>query len=332
MIEEQKLHNSSINLMRIVATIAVVIIHTTTRILEVAHFDFASAPIAIFFNQLARFAVPLFFMISGYVLEVSYANYEDKWKFQKKRIEKILWPYIIWSAIYYYWVYTNHAMGYWQSLMGGNASYQLYFMPTLIIFYVIFPILSSTLKWWSNKYILGAIGVGELFLLTKDYYTHSLNMAYPLAVMILNIFVFMLGMTVSHHLHRLESILEKYNFYWFLATIAVGIYVVYEGISRYLSSGNYLAFYSQWRPSVLIYTILLAGSMYYLLSKINIEANVVRKISALSMGVFFVHVLVLEMMWKLWPNEWLLGLMTIVLSYGVVYGISKIPRLGSILS
>jgi len=51
--------------------------------------------VAIFLNQIARFAVPMFFMISGFVLELNYDGNTGFWQYLKKRFSRIFIPYTL---------------------------------------------------------------------------------------------------------------------------------------------------------------------------------------------------------------------------------------------
>src|SRR5690242_5000258 len=98
-------HDNTIDVLRLVSILAVLLIHTTTRTLEISHYDLVNNLFTLFLNQASRFAVPLFFLISGFVLEVS--NKPIKYiTFLKKRLGKIFIPYIFWSLIYYFLIYT----------------------------------------------------------------------------------------------------------------------------------------------------------------------------------------------------------------------------------
>ena len=89
----------------------------------------------------------------------------------------------------------------------------------------------------------------------------------------------------------------------FIFSIASGIFVFWEGRSRFLSTGNYLSYYSQWRPSVLIYTILVGLFFYYIFEYLSKKTSVISKFSTHSFFVFFVHVAVLELMWTYLGNK-----------------------------
>jgi surface polysaccharide O-acyltransferase-like enzyme len=130
----------SIDSLRGLAILAVLLIHTTTRSLEASNFNIVGFSWTLFLNQITRFAVPLFIIISGFVLELSYHE-ESYWLFIKKRFSKIFVPYTLWSIFYYLLIYNQNHDSFIRVILTGNASYQLYFIPTLCIFYITFPIL-----------------------------------------------------------------------------------------------------------------------------------------------------------------------------------------------
>ena len=162
--QKQKQYNPAIDLLRISAIIGVIFIHTTTKTLEASNYDLVKIPWTLFLNQIFRFAVPLFFMISGFVLELNYPFYVNYFTYLKKRCVRILMPYIFWSAIYYFFVYKRHTTNFFQTLLSGDASYQLYFIPTLLIFYVIFPLIHQYYYLLSKKWLLVFLGMVQLLL------------------------------------------------------------------------------------------------------------------------------------------------------------------------
>lgn len=80
-------------------------------------------------------------------------------------------------------------------------------------------------------------------------------------------------------------------------------YIAWQGGRNYFETNNYLAFYSQWRPSVLIYTISLASILFYFFKKIKTDYPIIKLLANLSFFVFFIHVYVMETIWKLVGNN-----------------------------
>lgn len=82
----QKQYVKAIDALRVVSILAVVLIHTTTRTIETTHNNLTDFPFTLFLNQIARFAVPLFILISGFVLELNYQNHANYFAYLKKRL------------------------------------------------------------------------------------------------------------------------------------------------------------------------------------------------------------------------------------------------------
>lgn len=298
--EKQKLYNPVIDILRIISILAVIIIHTTTRTLETSKYALMRMPWTLFLNQAARFAVPLFFMISGFVLELNYHLHESYLTYLKKRFSRIIIPYVFWSAIYYYFVYNNnHGAGFISSLLKGDASYQLYFIPALLIFYLLFPLIHNFCNFLLNKWILLLFGLIQLSLLFYDYNIHPLQIYPPIGTAFLNFYVFFLGIVLARNQEKFKNFIKKWKFIFLLGSISLAVFVFCEGLGGYLKTQNYLTFYSSWRPSILIYTIVLSGFLYWVFDRKLKFANLIRKLSRLSFFVFFIHVIILETAWSL---------------------------------
>jgi surface polysaccharide O-acyltransferase-like enzyme len=132
-VKESK-YNPVIDLIRTIAILAVILIHSTTKILGFFQNDLLHHPLTLFLNQSSRFAVPLFFLISAFVLELNYPQNFNYLFYLKKRFSRLFLPYFFWSLIYYYFVYTYHSQNFVSALFLGTASYQLYFITALFIF------------------------------------------------------------------------------------------------------------------------------------------------------------------------------------------------------
>lgn len=293
-------YHIEIDILRIIAIVAVVVIHTTTKVLAISHYDLGDFSFILFLDQIARFAVPMFFMISGFVLEVSYPHHANYFSYIKKRFNRIFLPYIFWSIIYFFFVFHKHSISsfFLNALPTGGASYQLYFIPSLLIFYAIFPLIHRNYNFFATKRMLFLLAIVQLIFLYIDYYIHPLPLYTTLKVVLLNYFVFLSGIIFSHHRQAIYTIVNSKWQSFLTATIALAIIIFLEGKILYLKTHNYLTFYSQWRPSIMFYSLLLFSLLYtYFINK-NITSKTLQTFSRLSFFVFFVHVIVLENVWN----------------------------------
>jgi surface polysaccharide O-acyltransferase-like enzyme len=330
--------DKAVDALRTAAILAVIIIHTTSRSIESVNMNLPKVDWALFLNQASRFAVPLFFLISGFVLELSHRDGISYVTYLKKRISKIFLPYVFWSLIYYYFVYTTHGMQFIYTLIGGNSSYQLYFIPPLLMLYAVFPLLHKWYKWiskWWTLLIICGVQVGLLYL---DYYPRAIVMPDPLRIAVLNYAYFILGMVFYHHTDKIKFWVNKAKYLWIFMTAMLAGFVYYEGRSKYLTSWNYVDFYSQWRPSIFMYTISLFFAGYYWINKLNNKYDILSKMANYSFFVFFVHVLILEKVWILikgagvthiWFDPMFFGIVTAI-SFTTAYLAHKIPWLSKL--
>lgn len=345
--EKKKLYNPVVDILRILSILAVIIIHTTTRTLEASKFALIRIPWTLFLNQTARFAVPLFFMISGFVLELNYHLHESYLTYLKKRFSRIIIPYIFWSTIYYYFIYnSNHGANFLSSLLKGDASYQLYFIPALLIFYLLFPLIHNFCDFLLNKWLLIIFGLIQLSLLFYDYNIHPLQIYPPIGTALLNFYVFFLGIVLARNQEKFKNFIKKWKLFLLLGSVVFAVVVFYEGLSGYLKTQNYLTFYSSWRPSVLIYTIVLSGFLYWIFDRKLKFVNLIKKLSHLSFFVFFIHVIILEAAWytvgvkmmqmtngkiiyQIWFDP-LYFLVVTIISFGIAFIAHKIPYLNKV--
>jgi probable poly-beta-1,6-N-acetyl-D-glucosamine export protein len=334
---KSKKYNPVIDLLRIICILAVILIHTTTRLIEASAFALQKVPLTFFFNQISRFAVPLFFLISGFVLELNYSFHSGYFSYLKKRVNRLFIPYIIWSAIYYFFIYTNHTRSFLSSLLDGSATYQLYFIPSLLLFYIFFPLIHKFYNFFTNKWIFIFLGVLQLALLFQDYYVLPLLFTYPVKIVFLNYYVFILGAIAARHKDYLMNIFSKFKVFLIAATILLGSYVFLEGKTLYLATKNYLYFYSQWRISNFLYTLSFGSLFYYFLNKTKFNESIVKKLSKLSFFVFFIHVIVLEVIWSkigVYVGQFWFGLIFFLsvsgVSFLLAYLAHKIPLLSKL--
>ncbi len=96
-------------------------------------------------QQLGTYAVPVFLFISGCFAVYSAQN-ASLWQSYKSiwaRLQHILWPYLIWSVVFYIVVYIQWGEeytlpGYIKNLLVG---YPFNFVPLLLLFYLLAPLL-----------------------------------------------------------------------------------------------------------------------------------------------------------------------------------------------
>jgi len=334
----------SIDALRVIAILAVIMVHVSTKTLDVGHFDLIKDPLTLFLNQASRFAVPLFFLISGFVLELNNKDGLSYSTFFKKRASRILVPYLFWSAFYFYigWGFDfSKLIGihFLTDLLTGKASYHLYFIPTLILFYLAFPFLHSKISFLKKPSTLLMITIIQLALVSYDYYVKQLPVHYDLRVALLSVSMFVYGMVASHYKEKIYGFVKQNAQVLVALTVFLSalIFVHVRAISLGRHTSGYI--YNQYSPLNYIYTLVFTSSLYYILEKTQFLRRQFIAFSKLSFFVFFIHVFVLDLIWKnfffklletngngLITQIWftpLFFILVLILSFGIAYGVHK---------
>ena len=141
-----------IRYLRVIATIFVVLIHASTGFLnhiDTKGFDWNYAN---WINAATRCSVPIFVIISGYLL---LPKQEDTWTFYKKRLPKLIFPFLFWTLvylIYHFYRYTNFATLSSQEILSisldkilHGASAHLWYFYMIIGLYLAIPFIRKIL-------------------------------------------------------------------------------------------------------------------------------------------------------------------------------------------
>lgn len=300
---------------------------------------------------LSRYSIPAFFFISGYGLFcgdkelLALARGEETdgeglayLSFLKKRLRSSALPYVSWSLFYeyYFWLpVTTISWLVWNQpfvLFYGLASYHLYFMVILIVFYFTQPIWRSLMKLMLKTSVLGCMSVLLILQLALYYWSSHPNIQPEnLAPWLRNMYLYRLNYIPLYYLvvyifgglcalywdKLKEFMLRK----WGLVIAFYLMSLVYiEGSAYY--SFNYrqydllsLAYtYHQLSPQGLAYTIGSIGFfccvlLQYEEGRQNEASGTGEKIKAFfykalellshySMLIYFVHPLILDLMNK----------------------------------
>lgn len=168
----------SLDSLRALAALAVLIIHTTASPLVMLPRDSESFLVASLANQWARFSIPAFVLITGIVLAYGYGPAKEfkAGTYLWKRIKAILPSYLIWSVGYM--LFRAYVERNWSdlpaktgtALFAGTAMYQLYFIVLIFQFYLFFMLVRPLLqKSWFNWVVVGAL-LFQAFLMADTYY------------------------------------------------------------------------------------------------------------------------------------------------------------------
>ncbi len=340
--------NYSVDFIRSVAILAVVIIHVSTAFLDRIPPFTIPFDIVLIINQFSRFAVPLFFAISGYMLALKYTGAFSKTMFYKKRILRILPPYLFWIIIYFFIVFPHPGVSpfsktFFDSILTGNASYQLYFIPAIIVLYFLFPFIIKYKNLVLSKGTLLILFIITSILLMYIYYG-NFNLPFHTAFRgaFYNLLPFVIGIYAALNRSKISKHASKHTLAIFLSTFALGLFVFLETFALFKTFDESRFLREQWRVSVVLYS-LLCGLFFkktYDLFLYKFKKQIFI-LSTLSFGVFFIHVAVLKYFLEYGVDPLnsynLLGFFVtligvVVLSFTITWILSKIPKIGKTMS
>lgn len=291
---------AELNVVKAVAILAVLLIHVTANPRLLVPWGSMTAPFYMIANQLSMFAVPVFILINGLVL---FYRYHDDWSFSqalafyKKRIKYIVIPYLIWSAIYYFFgqMLSHQPLQfdlsmYAELLLWGDSSYHLYFMSIIIQFYLVFPVLMTLVR----KLRFKAYHMVLLGLLVQGvfYYIHNWVNDFEHAASLMPNYFIVFGVGAAIGMSYSTFAEQAKQLWWtFGLTILIGFVYMLMLVSAYNEGTLY------WQPAYVIlynlYAVLAGISMIWIGKIVTERANRLTKwilsLGAASFGIYLVH-------------------------------------------
>ncbi len=193
--------------------------------------------ILIVLQGLGAFAVPTFLFISGAFIAYAARGQRSvlSVRFIWASLRHILWPYLLWSIIFYIVVYFNRGWqyspaGYLKNLLVG---FPFHFIPLLMFYYFISPLLVLAGKTRGGLLIV-LIGGFQFLLLWAlnpnlvgaDLPAWSTNLVPPILGETLADWAiyFPLGVVYNLHARQINPWLEKFR--WMFAFLTVGVFIL----------------------------------------------------------------------------------------------------------
>ena len=287
---------------RAAAALSIIAIHVTANYVYVSR-------AAYYLNQLVRFAVPIFILISGLLLFASNTEYKGVrgyFAFLRKRLKRIFIPYLIWSFVYIIYSLRSDLASIWldkgaflletaKKLLYGSAHAHLYFVIIIIQLYLLFPILSYLMKRWS-RLILALSFLVTLYYQTGVYLYLMKLIKFPYFLLPNYmffptwIFYFVFGMYFTTKIEFWKSKLQGKLLH--VSAIWAASFILLLVDSRLTGT-----FSSSMKPSIMIYCIATFILMYSVFLLIKDKSYTILKgldwLSVQSYFVYLSHLLVL---------------------------------------
>lgn len=285
-----------IDIGKALGAVAVVLIHVSAyTMVNIKTFDF-TYKIALILNQLARFSVPLFVLLSGIGLGLSYKKDDGYFKFYKKRLSKLIPEYILWGIIYLVVINKDYNYHLWPNLFlkGDKIFYHLYFMPMIIKLYIIFPVLYIGMKKKWGLFIAFLISAG---ITTTAHYFNNPNLAidfYSKRNIIFWFFYFVLGVYLSSKLQYYIEKSKKHKKLLGGILLLCVIVIIWESFGG-LKIGKSLDYCTTFtRPSIMLYSIVFTIFVFSLNYNNEILFKLLKKVTNNSYVIYLAHPFILH--------------------------------------
>ncbi len=327
--------NNYLVYLRVIATIFVVLIHASTGFLyriNTTGFDWNYAN---WINAATRCSVPIFVIISGFLL---IPKDEDTWTFYKKRIPKLFYPFAFWTIIYliyYFYRYTNFealstekiwSISLDKILHGANA--HLWYLYMIIGLYLAIPFLRKILIHSSTREMEVFL---VLWLLSMCFSNKSLYKVMPkfdLTFFSGYVGYLVLGYYLSVKNFDFKKSWLVFAFLYLLMVVigAVGTNILNQGAKKLDPF-----FYNY----VFVTTAIAAGSLFLWVKEWTQHLRVpawIATIDKYSFGIYLSHIIPLNFLHplisKFFSTAWVIPLATIstiIVSIGITFLIRKLP-------
>ncbi len=302
------------DVLRSLAIIGVVIIHITAPLELYAHNGIFLYYLFVVLHLSQRFCVPVFLIISGFFLSYN-PNYEhNPTLVLKKRLTRIIPPYIIWSIVFYLLdVFLGdgnfNLLILLQQIVTGSAVGAYYFVILIIQFYILWWLATKFKIFKYDELLLISTAI-QLLVTTYLYYC-LFNIHYFPSIAIVHRFIgswsfyFIFGLFLGKNYDATKRVLAKIRKLLLLITLVLLVLSVVEfnliaGLDLLYSFKNQIVVSSErletaisyWRISSQLYSVaffLLIISFHNTKLFAFSSAKFFSKISEYSFAIYLIH-------------------------------------------
>ncbi|HOZ88108.1 MAG TPA: acyltransferase family protein [Bacteroidia bacterium] len=322
-----------LDILRFSACFAVILLHYSgsyTYRIEIPTFN-----TGVQYFTITRWCVPVFLMVSGALL---LGRNEDMLLFYKKRLLRILPPFLFWSAVYLGFKFYLHQIdlnAVPQMLLAGGAEFHLWYVYMILGIILFLPFLTP----WTEKKNKTSI---LLFVLIWIYWLIFFN-EYSKAAIGLDLTYFggYLGyLVLGYYLHILP--VKKYH--WLIGILLLGVGLTYSYYTSIQLSYE-LKTFSEYNQRYLSWNVLLTSAGVFLVAKQLVLPSrlmaVVKEVAKYSFSIYLAHIFVRDNLVKnyfdfvqLDQHSFILlkTLLVMCFSYLLAKALSFIPLAGKFIS
>jgi len=292
-------HFVFIDVLRVFAIIGVVSIHATHYFIMGSNYSHGiSWWVIALWGTIVRISVPLFFMVSGFLLLNNSSNIVFS-KLCKKTFWRLGFPLLFWFILFYLWEFwwlgKSHNISEIVNNFFTTQTGPLYFLQALISLYLLSPLIVSI-----NKHIIiksKVIITVALFLFAIGFTLLNTFTTTNSFINLINIWSIYLCYFYSGYLLSLIRFKKTY-YYWmaiiFITSLVLSILAIannWLGIAEFY--WNYLSI----NIVVMVLTIYILISHFEMQLKVRIPKigmAIIKNVSASSYGIYLIHIFAMD--------------------------------------
>ena len=334
----------SLDLIRIVAILAVVMIHVSAGFINTESSKSWEFVFGNIFDSLSRIGVPLFVMVSGSLM-LNESKEITLTQILRKNVLNIAALLVFWSAFYAV-VYqiiiplSNDSpisiKDFIYAFVFGHV--HLWYLYMIIGLYLITPVLRSFVKKENSKIVLYFIILSCLV----QFFVPLINILYHRISKV----SLLLDFIDKFDLSFVCGYVTYYLLGWYIINVgfdkrfkkwlyAAGVFsALFTIVSTQLFPAQYLNTYSNMNIFILIYSVALFDFLHSYYKKNEKFEKILKQLSPLAFGVYAIHIAIISLFGYIFPYngthivyiliKWVV---VTILSFGVTFLLSKIPVL-----
>lgn len=290
-------HYEWVRVARIIAMFAVLFNHTVANFIFQWSMPINKWLIADFYGALIRFAVPVFIILSGYLLLDKQENDVD---FYKKRFLKIVIPLIVWSAVFMAVktgsIYSVFTFEFFKDFFAGNIYIHLYFLYVIIGLYAVTPILRRILPHINIKYLY-------LYLMFWLISSSLIPALYYFNIQLYNIFEYATGY-IGYYLigYLIKTITISKNISRILIPILVSsVLAIFLSMWYFSIKNNHVdsTFAENLALPVVIQSVCVVVLIKNWIEGKDFKSKILAQIDKTTMGIYLIHMIFLRIFLKI---------------------------------
>lgn len=297
--------------LRMVAILGVIAIHVAAAyVVMYMKIPMIQWEASVIFNGLVRWCVPIFFMVSGALLLGR--KEEPLSQFFKRRANRILVPFIIWSIGYYiwrqyFWYDGNFDVRQFIHLFATNGIYyHLWYLYALIGIYLVVPMLNVFVNYAKLSLVAYICAVWYIVYCVFRYFNYEMANVVPDFFVLSNYAGMVL---IGYYLSRVE-IPKK----WRYSLYAGGLFGLFMTVQQTFAltneQGAFTSYPLQYEsPFVMLSAMALFVFFRYYIGRKQAQSEqfkpnrIVMLISETSFGIYLSHVMILDIVRTYFHND-----------------------------